>query len=71
MKILVKMLLIVITVIILGLAIIGLYSLIKPATDYTQIAPECPEGLAEAAARKKHDYDQSQFEFDSMRKGPR
>ena len=39
-----------------------------------QVMPECPKGLAEAAAQKKYDYDQSQAEqaaFQAMRKGPR
>ena len=39
-----------------------------------QIMPECPKGLAESAAQKKYDYDQSQAEqaaFQATRKGPR
>ena len=45
----------------------------KPASTIAQIVPECPEGLTEAAAQKKYDYDQSQAEqaaFQAMRKGP-
>ena len=33
--------------------------------------PECPKGLAEQAADLKFKHDQSQFEFESLRKGPR
>ena len=58
-------------IIITGINIVIFFGPGKPKTITAQIAPECPKGLAEAAAQKKYDYDQSQAAFQAMRKGPR
>ena len=58
--------------IITGINIVIFFGDSKPKAVTAQIMPECPKGLAEAAAQKKYDYDQSQAEQAVFQaKGPR